>query len=403
MPQKIYTVSELNSGIRSLLEAQFQTVWITGEISNFKAHQSGHYYFSLKDSQSQISGVMFRGSNRFLRFQLEDGLEVIAQGRVTVYEPRGNYQIVVDYIEPKGLGALQLAFEQLKKKLEAEGLFDASRKKPLPLFPSKIGIITSSTGAAIRDLIHVLKRRCPTVQILLIPVSVQGEKAAPEIVAAIEEMNTLDGIEVMIVGRGGGSFEDLWAFNTESVVRAIANSKIPVISAVGHEIDVTLADYAADLRAATPSAAAELVMPIKEELQSLVSNFKQTLHNTLIYFLNTQQEKLRFYKSHLKHPQKILEESLQRVDESVERLAFAWKKEWEAFQAKVFALSQTLKALSPLAVLKRGYSITYLKEGEKLLPLKSADELRPESFLEIWLAEGKITALTKGVDPKFKP
>ncbi len=403
MPEKIYTVSELNSGIRSLLEGQFASVWLTGEVSNFKAHHSGHYYFSLKDKSSQISSVMFRGSNRLLRFQLEDGLEVIAQGRVTVYEPRGNYQLVLDYIEPKGLGALQLAFEQLKKKLEAEGLFDASRKKSLPLFPRKIGLITSSTGAAIRDLIHVLKRRCPSVEILLIPVSVQGEKAAPEIAAAIEEMNTFEEIEVMIVGRGGGSLEDLWAFNTEKVARAIVASKIPVISAVGHEIDITLADYVADLRAATPSAAAELVMPVKEELKLKIQGFREALQTLMRYFFNAQREKFHFYKSHLKHPRKILEESLQRVDELEERLILAWKRQWQHLHGSFVTFSQTLKALSPLAVLKRGYSITYLKKGLQYFPLKRAGEVEEDSLLDIWLSEGKITAITKGVDPKFKP
>ncbi len=372
---KIYTVSELSSQIKSILEEQFGSLWLTGEISNFKAHSSGHFYFSIKDSQSQIQAVMFRGTNRLLKFKMEEGLEVIVNGRVTVYEPRGNYQIVVEYLEPKGLGALQLAFEQLKKKLEAEGLFEVARKKPLPFLPQKIGIVTSPTGAVIRDMLHVLKRRYPNIEILLNPVNVQGVGAEFEIAKAIDELNTFDDIDILIVGRGGGSLEDLWAFNTEEVARAIFRSKIPIISAVGHEIDFTLADFVADLRAPTPSAAAELAVPLKAELQLAIQNLKDRL----------------------KHPKRRLEELSQRVDELQERLKLAILNHYSHLKKEVAILRQTLQALSPLEVLKRGYSIVY-KKGSG--PIKNADQVDLQSELEIWLAQGRLEAyVTKKIDP----
>ncbi|HEX5036795.1 MAG TPA: exodeoxyribonuclease VII large subunit, partial [bacterium] len=246
---KIYSISEITRQIKGQLEDNFSEVWIEGEISNFKPATSGHFYMSLKDDQAQIRAVMFRGSNSGLKFRPENGLQVLAYGRVTVYEPRGEYQIIVEHLEPKGAGALQLAFEQLKKKLEAEGLFAAERKRPIPYLPRRIGIVTSPTGAVIRDMIHVLSRRYPNVQILIHPVAVQGTGAAAEIAAAVRAMSVRGDLDVLIVARGGGSMEDLWAFNEEVVARAIAESLLPVISAVGHETDFTIADFVADLRA----------------------------------------------------------------------------------------------------------------------------------------------------------
>ena len=248
----ILSVSQLTRQIKGLLENELGSVWVSGEISNFRPHSSGHFYFTLKDSEAQISAVMFRGSNRLLKFRPEDGMEVIANGRISVYEVRGNYQIILETLEPKGVGALQIAFEQLKAKLASEGLFDTERKRALPFLPRTVGIITSPTGAAIRDMIHVLRRRSPQTNILLYPVSVQGESAAPEIAAAIEQMNLQGDADVLIVGRGGGSLEDLWAFNTEIVARAIYASRIPVVSAVGHETDVTISDFVADKRRQHP-------------------------------------------------------------------------------------------------------------------------------------------------------
>ncbi|MBF8298615.1 MAG: xseA, partial [candidate division NC10 bacterium] len=265
-PPKIYTVSDLTTEVRALLEDSFSGIWVEGELSNFRHPSSGHMYFTLKDQESQIRVVMFRVANRQLKFQPRDGLAMLVYGALSVYEPRGEYQIVVEYMEPKGLGALQLAFEQLKERLQAEWLFDDSRKRPIPMLPGRIGVITSPTGAAIRDILQVLRRRFAGVDVLIHPVTVQGDQAAPEIVDAIRELNRRGGLDVLIVARGGGSIEDLWAFNEEVVARAIADSKIPVISAVGHEVDYTIADFVADLRAPTPSAAAELVVSKKDEL-----------------------------------------------------------------------------------------------------------------------------------------
>jgi len=254
--RRVFTVPELTGLVRASLEADFSEVWLEGEISNLRAPGSGHLYCTLKDDSSQMRAVIFRSTALRLRFGLEDGLHVVARGRVTVYEPRGEYQVVLEYVEPKGRGAQQVAFEQLKTRLAAEGLFDLDRKRPLPVFPRTVGIVTSLSGAAVRDMMTVLHRRCPVLRIIIAPVSVQGEDSAEQITSAIRSLNALGPVDVMIVGRGGGSSEDLWSFNDERVVRAIAASPIPVVSAVGHETDVTLADFVADLRAPTPSAAA---------------------------------------------------------------------------------------------------------------------------------------------------
>src|SRR3990170_6260873 len=267
MQTHILTVTQLTIRVKDLLEGTFPDVWVVGEISNLSAPRSGHIYFTLKDEQSQIRAVLFRSSQRFLKFTLQHGLQVICRGRVGVYEPRGEYQLVLEYIEPKGVGALQQAFEELKARLAKEGLFDLDRKKPLPLLPRRIGIITSPTGAAIRDMLRVIRRRHPKMEILIYPVVVQGAAAAPEIVEAIRYFNQEKNADVLIVGRGGGSLEDLWAFNEESVARAVYGSAIPVISAVGHETDYTISDFVADLRAPTPSAAAEMVVKNKEDIQ----------------------------------------------------------------------------------------------------------------------------------------
>jgi exodeoxyribonuclease VII large subunit len=271
----ILTVSQLTDKIKILLEGSFPDIWVEGEISNLSIPQSGHAYFTLKDEQSQIRSVLFRSSQRFLKFTLQHGMQVICRGRLGVYEPRGEYQLILEYIEPKGVGALQLAFEQLKGRLEKEGLFDLEHKKPLPLLPLRIGIITSPTGAAIRDMLRVIKRRHPKMQILIYPVPVQGAEAAPQIIEAIRYFNAEKSIDVMVVGRGGGSLEDLWAFNEEAVARAIYSSTIPVITAVGHETDYTIADFVADLRAPTPSAAAEMVVESEENIRTGIRSLER--------------------------------------------------------------------------------------------------------------------------------
>ena len=263
--KKIYTVFDITAEIKRSLDA-LGVLWVQGEISNFKLHSSGHMYFSLKDARAQIKAACFRNSNMYLKFRPEDGMEVLARGRISVYEPRGDYQFLVEYMEPVGLGSLQKAFEQLREKLRAEGLFDENRKIPLPMLPKKVGIVTSPTGAAVRDMLRVLKRRNSALNVIIYPAKVQGAGAAEEIAEGIRALNEYSGVDVIIAGRGGGSIEDLWAFNEEIVARAIAESEIPIVSAVGHETDFTIADFAADIRASTPSNAAELVSGVREEM-----------------------------------------------------------------------------------------------------------------------------------------
>ena len=290
--RKIFKVSEINRQVRLWLESSYPTLWIEGEVSNFKLHSSGHIYLTLKDEKSQLSAVFFSRHNQGLRFELKDGLQVLAFGRLSLYEARGQYQFYIEKIEPKGIGALQLAFLQLKEKLEREGLFAPEHKKPIPSFPRVVGVVTSPTGAAIRDILNVLNRRFSGTAVLLKPVQVQGEGAAEQIARAIQEMNEWGEAEVLIVGRGGGSFEDLWAFNEEIVARAVYASRIPVISAVGHEIDWTICDWVADLRAPTPSAAAELVVQNREELQKSLRDFKMRIRNAVWNTLQDKREEL---------------------------------------------------------------------------------------------------------------
>ena len=351
-PSLKVTVSQLNTYIRSRMEEDptLQSLFVVGEISNFTDHyRSGHLYLSLKDEKSVIRAVMFAQYARRLRFRPEDGMKVIARGRVGVYEANGQYQLYIEDMQPDGLGALNLAFEQLKQKLEKEGLFARERKKPLPKYPERIGVITSPTGAAVQDITTILARRFPLAEIVFCPVLVQGEGAAPQIVKALEEMNRRQAADVIILGRGGGSLEDLWAFNEESVARAVAASEIPVISAVGHETDFTICDFAADCRAATPSAAAELAG-----------------------------------RSPLMEPQKLFGEPanrLQQLQEALERAARgAVSEKRHAFSLQ----AEKLQALSPLAVLGRGYSIAE-KEG---VLLKSVKEVRPGDTIRAHLRDG---------------
>ncbi|MGH9748339.1 MAG: exodeoxyribonuclease VII large subunit, partial [Candidatus Polarisedimenticolia bacterium] len=273
----ILSVSELNALVRGMLEEAFPSVWVEGEISNLRTYPSGHTYFTLKDENAQVSAVLFRGAAAALRFRPEDGLRVVVRGRVSLYETRGSFQVVVDAIEPAGLGALQLAFEQLKARLQGEGLFEAARKRPLPMLPRRIGVVASLAGAALHDVLKVLRRRFAGLGVVIAPSRVQGEGAAREIAAAIADLNRLGGIDVLILARGGGSLEDLWAFNEEAVARAIAASRVPVVSAIGHEVDVTIADLVADLRAPTPSAAAEMVVRSRAELAATVAALRARL------------------------------------------------------------------------------------------------------------------------------
>jgi len=316
---QILTVTELTLLIKREVEDSFSDVWVEGEISNLKIPSSGHIYLTLKDQASQLKAVIFRSLGRNLKFQPKDGQQILCRGHLTVYEPRGEYQLVIDYLEPKGIGALQLAFEQLKGRLQAEGLFDEARKRPLPILPQRIGIITSPTGAVLQDMLKILDRRFSNLSILISPVPVQGEGAAAEIVRAIEELNSasggLGGLDVLILARGGGSLEDLWSFNEESVARAIAGSRIPVISAVGHETDYTIADFVADLRAPTPSAAAELVVRPKQDLVGQIQSLKDRIRHTIRVYLEGQWSRCRETQRALPLPRKRLETFLLRLDE----------------------------------------------------------------------------------------
>ncbi len=346
------TVSELTRRIREKLESGFSDVWITGEISGLRVPPSGHIYFTLKDKDAQIKAVFFRSGNRYLKFAPRDGMEVILRGRVTVYDPRGEYQVVAEYMEPKGIGALQLAFLQLKEKLEKEGLFDQIRKRPLPAHPRRVGVVTSPSGAAIRDILNVLGRRAPGVKILIAPATVQGAFAPAEIASAISELNKIDGLDVIIVGRGGGSMEDLAAFNTEVVARAIASSNIPVISAVGHETDFTIADFAADLRAPTPSAAAEVVAKNEEDMADILRSLRGRLVYAVVQEHRRLRDRLNSEERALINPMRRLHDHALRLDELSGRLMSAEARLILTLKNKAVSLSRALALLEPLAPLE---------------------------------------------------
>ncbi|MBI3621934.1 MAG: exodeoxyribonuclease VII large subunit [Nitrospirae bacterium] len=437
MPQgrRILTVSELTALVKVQLETTFGDVWVEGEVSNLRCPPSGHLYFSLKDRTGQLRAVLFRTGGRRLKFVPADGRAVLARGHLTVYEPRGDYQLIVDYLEPVGVGALQAAFEQLKERLAAEGLFDAARKRPLPALPRRVGIVTSPTGAVIRDMLTVLARRFANVQVVINPVPVQGEGAADRIAGAIDELNALGLADVIIVGRGGGSLEDLWAFNEEAVARAIARSTVPVISAVGHETDVTIADFVADLRAPTPSAAAELVVRTKAELTDRVSQLRQEVVRSCRLLIERRREHVRHERRALIDPQRAIEAALLRADELGERLRVVLPRvlnrqgerltavtlrlqarlpldsiratlgrlgqlqEWltgqmrrqeQARRTQVEHRLAQLHGLSPLAILGRGYSIARRLSDGRIL--RSAGSVAPGERLTILLHEGELLA-----------
>lgn len=370
--QEPLTVSQLTGHIKATLESSFDRVLVTGEISNFKRHAaSGHAYFSLKDDAATLSAVMWRSRIGGLFFSPQDGMQVIAKGRITVYPPRGNYQIDVTSLQPAGMGELQIAFEKLKQKLYEEGLFDEEYKKPLPRFPSKIGIVTSQTGAALRDIMTVLKRRFPSIELILYPVRVQGSGAAEEIAQAIRDMNRYGKIDVLIVGRGGGSLEDLWAFNEEIVARAIFDSDIPVVSAVGHEVDYSIADMVADVRAPTPSAAAEIVVPDRREMLEIINDFAYTLHRRVFDIVSEKRETIRqLLKTYsFNRPYDLLRSFSQRVDEIDRQLKSTMTHRQDITRSRATSLHQRLEALNPEQVLKRGYAIVY--DGDKILQTKN--------------------------------
>lgn len=388
--KKILTVSELSRIIKGCLEEVLPDIWLQGEVSNCTYHSSGHIYFSLKDEDAQIRCVLFRGNSYNIKFKIEDGMQLVAHGRISTYIKRGEYQIIVDMLEPAGKGALQLAFEQLKKKLEKEGLFNPERKKPIPVVPQKIGVVTSPTGAAIHDILTVINRRYANVHILIYPVRVQGEGAAGEIVNAIAYLNEhFPDIDVLLVGRGGGSLEDLWAFNEEITARAIAGSRIPVISCVGHEIDFTIADFVADLRAPTPSAAAELVVQNKAELKNRIQQYIKRIITHIQYTIQSAENKLKLLTQSrsLRNPKEIMEERIQIIDDMKERLIEKITYVLEQSRNNTHHLQEKLHILSPLACLGRGYAIAW-KMPEKLILRKTSD-LKENDSLKLKLYEGE--------------
>ena len=437
---KVLSVSDLNKHIRQILEGRFPQIWLKAEISNFKAHTSGHFYFSLKDSKAQISAVMFRGQTQSLKFRPEDGMEVLVRGKITVYEPRGNYQMFCEMIEPVGAGALQKAYEQLKAKLQKEGLFDQARKRPLPAHPRHIAIVTSPTGAAIRDMLNVLGRRSRGVHITIIPCKVQGDAAPGEIVEAIKLAQKLKDIDVMIVGRGGGSIEDLWAFNDERVARAIAAVRVPVISAVGHEVDFTIADFVADLRAPTPSAAAELVVQNAAHLVTRLKQLSRSLTLNLAARLEASRDQLSYVSKRLIDPQRMLQDASIRSDELVQRLQYSFAQNLHKRQSRIELLRSrlgspreklerlhdlrltldlrlraatqllvrakqdrvvknmaVLDSLSPLKVLDRGFSM--VMRGEQII--SEANELKAGDAVTIRMCKGSVDAtITKVKEDK---
>ena len=437
--QKVYTISELNADIKFLLEEKFPLVWVIGEISNFRIPASGHFYFTLKDESSQLNAVLFRSQQQNLKFELEDGMSVTCMGRVSVYEPRGAYQIILEYMEPAGIGALQIAYEKLKARLSEEGLFDETHKKPIPYLSKKIALITSASGAVVHDMLNIIDRRFPNVHIVIIPVKVQGVGAEDEIVDALASLNQTADVDVAILARGGGSLEDLHAFNAERVVRSVFASRIPIISAVGHETDYTITDFVADLRAPTPSAAAELAVPVKNELLQEVNKIFAALEFRSLHLVDRFRRDLLNLAKGLVDPKKQIQDWRLRTDDFSARLSrnflrllgrkneqYQWwldrlganspasqahninakieqliykllktyKEIFEKKYARLRELRARLETLSPIAILERGYSITRTIPDSKVVlnpRLVSIDQ-----DLEVMLAKGTLTCRVKG-------
>jgi len=438
---RIYTVSELTTEIKSLLEESFDFVWIEGEISNFRSPLSGHYYMVLKDDQAQIRAVMFRPQIRYLRFMPEDGMRVIARGRIGVYAPRGEYQVILDYLEPLGVGALALAFEQLKKRLASEGVFDPEQKRPLPFLPQKVAVITSPTGAAIRDFLKVISRRFANLEVIIIPTRVQGEEATAEIIEALELANTVVDVDVIVITRGGGSLEDLWAFNKEELAYAIRSSSVPVVSAVGHEIDTTICDLAADLRAPTPSAAAEMLVKEKESLVQGLKALAQRMTIQIQTTLGYKKARLEELGDRLKDPRRAIAEQWIKLDELIWRLTNGVRWTLEAKQGRVglaskglvhhspvrrierwasrldrlvqimahkvmnilgerrahlAAMGNRVVDLSPLSILERGYSITLRLPNAEII--RSYELVETGEKVRVVLAKGSLTCEVKATN-----
>ena len=392
--RKFLTISELNDLIKGTLETRLDALWVQGEISNFRVPPSGHFYFTLKDHKCQIAAVMFRRQGARLRFVPENGMAVLCYGRVGLYSLRGDLQLCVEDLEPHGQGALYLAFEQLKNKLAAEGLFAPERKRLLPFLPACVGIVTSEHGAALHDMLRILRDRFYERRVVVRPVKVQGDGAAREIAAGIGDLNRVQGVDVIIVGRGGGSLEDLWAFNEEIVARAICASRIPVISAVGHEIDFTIADFVADQRAPTPTAAAEMVVPRKADLLEQLEALELQLHKCMEFKLANARENLTLWVKRLADPGRKLRENQQRVDELSADLLRRMQSGLRACKERLNHEAGRLNALSPLAVLERGYSITHKLPDEHIV--KDAVALSAGDRVRITFGSGKALCRVEG-------
>ena len=395
MPEEknILSVTEITRRIKSVLELGFNEVWVQGEISNCKNHSSGHLYFTLKDAGASLSAVMWRSRVAQLLFRPTDGMKVIVRGNITVYEPRGNYQIDCLQIQPIGIGELQLAFDRLKQKLSEEGLFDEAHKKPLPEYPQKIGIVTSPTGAAIQDMLTIFARRFPALEVVVAPVKVQGIGAAEEIAEAIRGLNSFSDIDVIIVGRGGGSLEDLWAFNEEIVARAIFASRIPTVSAVGHEIDFSISDFVADLRAPTPSAAAELVVKDRNDVIDILRNFSYTIQNSVVAQLRSSKERVQgLVKSYsFNKPLDQLRQRSQRVDEVERRLLQIIGQHLAMDRQRAASFTKRIQSLDPKLALKRGYTIIY--QNQKIVP--SVAQLSANDVIAVKFRDGEAESIVK--------
>lgn len=392
MEPRVGTVSQINNYVKKILDNNkiLNNVWVKGEISNFKHHYSGHIYLTLKDEGGVLKGVMFRSAAQGLTFTPSDGMKVMARGRVSVYEAGGAYQLYIEEMIPDGVGELYVAYEKLKKQLAEEGLFDESRKKPIPKFPSAVGVVTAATGAAVRDIINVITRRCPMTKIIVYPAQVQGAGAAQSVVRAIEYFNKENNVDTIIAGRGGGSIEDLWAFNEEITARAIFASKIPVISAVGHETDFTIADFVADLRAPTPSAAAEVAVPSSAEISNMLQNQKARLSEAVLK--QTERRRLRLAAIKLKSPSERIQENSQRLDHITKRMEQGFKLKIESKKRVLGNVTAKIDAMSPLKVLSRGYAIPVENDGTVI---RSAAQMESGREFTLKMTDGSRECIVK--------
>lgn len=391
------SVSELTAQIKNIIEGKFDSIWVSGEISNFKHHYSGHMYFTLKDDSAEIKAVMFKGFNQYLRFRPEDGMQVLANGRLSVYEQRGQYQLILKQLEPSGIGTLYLAFEALKKQLAEEGLFNIEKKQKLPEYPKTIGVVTSQSGAAVQDIFQIMERRAPFVDIILRATKVQGEGAALDIAQAIEEFNEYKKVDVIIMGRGGGSLEDLWPFNEEIVARAISASTIPIISAVGHETDYSISDMVADKYTSTPSAAAEIVSPSISDIKDIINKQQMKLESYLKYLIERKWQNVdELINRHSRQqPQKIIDLQQSELENLSSRFVNAILQNQNILRMELSPLTEKLSVLNPIAILKRGYSVAFKLPDRQII--RASGDIENGHEFELLTSKGSFTA-TKIMD-----